>query len=109
MGSSTEHNLGYIKENARLYAYISPIPVSNGAGFGTVPYMCRKNASCRNSTVSKDDIDFTSGGSVIASRLSSPMVGPIPTEIIVWASSKNSSVVFTGKGCRLHAQSYPFG
>ena len=36
-GISTKQNPGIINKRLRLYAYISLIPISNGAGLGTSP------------------------------------------------------------------------
>ena len=44
-GSSTGQDPGIIKDSARLYAHMSLMPVSNGAGLGTLPLIWRKNAS----------------------------------------------------------------
>jgi hypothetical protein len=96
-GTSTWHDPGTMNERARLYAQMSLMPVSKGAGLGTNPWRCRKNASWRDSTVSIDDTDFTRMGSVNARRSASPIVAPIPTEVMMSASSKNSSVELTGK------------
>jgi hypothetical protein len=40
---------------------------------------------------------LTSKGSVTARRSARPMVAPMPTEVMMSASSKNSSVELTGK------------
>jgi hypothetical protein len=42
-------------------------------------------------------MDCISSGSVIARRSASPIVAPMPTEVIILASLKNSSVELTGK------------
>jgi hypothetical protein len=47
-----------------LYAHMLLIPVSNRAGVGTLPSTWRKKASRRDSTVTIDDKDFMSKGSV---------------------------------------------
>lgn len=65
-GTSTGQDPGTIKERAKLYAHMSLIPVSNGVGLGTSPSICRKNASCRDSTATIDDIGLISSGSVSA-------------------------------------------
>jgi len=96
-GTSIEQDPGTIKERAKLYAHMLLMPVSNGAGLGTSPTICRKNASWRDSTASIDDTDLTSRGSVTARRSTRPMVAPIPTEVMMSASSKNWSVESTGK------------
>ena len=44
-----------------------------------------------------DEIDLTSRGSVTARRSARPIVAPIPTEVIMSASSKDCSVELTGK------------
>jgi hypothetical protein len=45
--------------------------------------MFLKNASCRDYTERIDDIDFTSSGSVNASRSFSPIVVSTPTAVII--------------------------
>jgi hypothetical protein len=94
-GTSIRHDPGTIKERARLYAQMSLTPVSKGAGLGTNLSTCRK--SWRDSTTSIDETDFTSRGSVTARCSASPIVAPIPTNVIMSASSKNSSVELTKK------------
>jgi hypothetical protein len=44
-GISTQQDPGTINERARLYAQMSLMPVSKGAGLGTFPSRCRKKAS----------------------------------------------------------------
>jgi hypothetical protein len=45
-GTSIEQDPGTIKERAKLYAYMSLIPVLNGVGLGTSLLIYRKNESC---------------------------------------------------------------
>jgi hypothetical protein len=44
-GISTGQDPGTIKERARLYAHMSLMPVSKGAGLGDFPSLCLKKAS----------------------------------------------------------------
>jgi len=76
---------------------MSVMPVSNGPRLGTLPSICRKNASCRDSTASIDDTDLTSRGSVTTRRSVRPMVAPMPTKVIMSASLKNYAVELTKK------------
>ena len=96
-GSSTGQDPGIINDNARLYAHMSLMPVSNGVGLGTSPLIERKNVSCRDLIVSIDETVLTSIGSIIARRLVSPIVVLIPTEVITSVSSKNLVVDSTRK------------
>lgn len=96
-GSSTGQDPGTTNDSARLHAHMSLMSVSNGAGLGTSPLIERKNASCRDSTVSVDETVLTSTGSITARRSVSPIVAPIPTEVITSASSRNLFVESTGK------------
>lgn len=96
-GTSTGQDPGVMKERAKLYAHIALIPVSNGAGLGTSPSICRKNASWRDSTMSIDDIDFINRGSVTASRSVRSIAAPIPIEVMSSATSRNWVVELTGK------------
>lgn len=44
-GTLIEQDPGTIKDRAKLYAYMLLILVLNGAGLGTLPLICWKNAS----------------------------------------------------------------
>jgi hypothetical protein len=54
-GISVQQDPGMMNERARLYAQMSLMPVSKGAGLGDFPSRCRKKASWRDSTVRIDD------------------------------------------------------
>jgi hypothetical protein len=54
----TGQDPGTTNVRAKLYAQISLSPVSNAAGFGILPRVWRKNASCLDSTASIDDINL---------------------------------------------------
>jgi hypothetical protein len=96
-GTSTEQDLGIIKKRARLYAYIILIPVSNRTRLGTSLAICRKNTLWQALITSINNSDFISKGSMTARRSARLIVVPIPTKVIISASSKNYSIELTGK------------
>jgi len=96
-GSSVGHDPGTINGRAKLYAQILLIPVSNGAGLGTLPPTWRKKASWRDSTVTIDDTVLTIPGSVYETRSTSPISALMPTEVMMSPRAMNSSMDATGK------------
>jgi len=72
------------------------IPVSNGAGFGALPCICRKNASYRPSTETIDDVDLRRRGSVDAMRSARPIMALIPSDVMISLNARNCGIVATG-------------
>jgi hypothetical protein len=68
IGISTGHDPGTMNGRAILYAQISPIPVSNGVGLGTISWMSRIKALYLDLTVRIDETSPVSEGSVSARR-----------------------------------------
>ena len=72
--------------------------VSKGAGLG-IGLTCaaaRKKASCRASMARMDAGPGTRVGSVRAREEATLITAPIPTDVIIFESAKNSSAVVTG-------------
>jgi hypothetical protein len=96
-GSSTEQDLKITNNNVKLYAHMSIIPVSNGAGLDTSPLIKRKNALCRNLIINIDETVLINTKFITARRSVIPIMALIPTKVITSASLKNLVVDFTKK------------
>jgi hypothetical protein len=82
---------------ARLYAHVEEIGVSNGEGLGSCPFATLKKASCLASVLAILAMPETRSESKLATDSASARMAPSPTELRDLPSDRNSVVLVEGK------------